>query len=347
MKKVLLTGAGGFIGSHCVEYWIKNTDWNIFCIDSFRHKGQLTRLEQAVETEGWKDRVKIFYHDLTVPIDAQLENLLLERSISDTGVILEKKIDYIVNMASNSAVERSTSDPTECLRNNFEIALTMLEFARKNVPEKFMQISTDEVFGECLTEKGHDEWDTILPSNPYAASKAAQDAMAISYWRTYKMPIVISHCMNVIGERQDPEKFLPKIIQSLVCGKEISIYGDENNIGSRVYLHAHNKADALKFILDKVPVTMYNEKNNKPDRYNICGDVELDNLELAKMVADIVGKPLKYKLVSSESARPGYDRRYALDGSKLASLGWKPPIPFKESLEKIVKWTVDNPHWIM
>lgn len=347
-KKVLLTGAGGFIGSHCVEFWLKNTDWNLFCVDSFRHKGQHTRLEVASETEGWNERVKIFYHNLATPIDPQLENLLLERSIGSTGQVEEKPFDYIINMASNSAVERSTSDPTECLRNNFELALTMLEFARKNPPQKFLHVSTDEVFGECLGEKGHHEWDTILPSNPYAASKAAQDAVAIAYWRAYKVPVIITHCMNVIGERQDPEKFLPKIIQFVATGKEMPIYGDSpESIGSRVYLHAHNKADAIRFILDELPVAIYDENTRQPDKYNICGDVELNNLELAQEVAGIMSKELRYKLIPSESARPGYDRRYALDGGKLTALGWKPPLSFRQSLERIVQWTLDNPHWLV
>ena len=308
-------------------------------------------MNEASELDGWHERVKVFYHNLAVPIDPQLENLLLERRIDDSGNVVEKPFDYIVNMASNSAVERSTTDPTECLRNNFELSLTMLEFARKNTPKKFVQVSTDEVFGECLGEKGHDEWDILVPGNPYAASKAAQDMMCLAYWRTYNLPIIVTHCMNVIGERQDPEKFLPKIVQYVATNQEIGIYGDSpDDIGSRVYLHAHNKADAIRFVLEDLPVTLYQQDASgirRPDKYNICGEDEFNNLELAELVADIMDKPLKYKLIPSQSARPGYDRRYALDGDKLRSLGWKPPLSFKASLEKIVQWTLDNPHWLL
>lgn len=394
-KRVLLTGIGGFIGAHCLQYWLENTDWDIVGIDSYRNKGQVSRIQEVRLTDAIDsfDRVKIYVHDLAVPIDKQLENLLLERSINDRGQIEERPFDYIINMASDSAVERSTTDPTHCLRNNYELAITMLEFARKNPPKLFIQISTDEVFGEAppLPNPGHKEWSTIRPSNPYAASKAAQEAMAIAYWRTYDLPIVITNTMNIVAEWQDPEKFLPKIISLVAQGKEIPIYADkfgtvqsigdvkywmvedektpidaeclrvdktelspnmhcEGNeywtIGSRVYLDARNKADALKFITTLKPAK-YSEGATEPDKYNICGDDELNNLELAQMVAEVMGKKLNYRFVPSDSARPGYDRRYALDGAKLTAAGWTPPIALKDTLRRVVEWTMQNQHWLV
>ena len=223
----------------------------------------------------------------------------------------------------------------------------MLEFARRVKPENFLQISTDEVYGEALTESGHHEWDVILPSNPYAASKAAQEAVAMAYWRTYGVPVVISNTMNIIGEWQDPEKFLPKIIQKIYLGETMPIYADSpDEIGSRVYIDVKNKADALLHLL-KRPVALYKEGSQRPDRWNICGYDEFNNLELAQMVAKIMGKDLKYELISSESARPGYDRRYMLDGSKLKQSGWKPPYTFSQTLERIVKYTMSNSHWVL
>ena len=339
-KRVLLTGAGGFIGAHCVEYFLEKTDWEILALDSFRHKGTYRRID---EIENFNpERVKVFRHDLSVPIDHQLENLLLDRTLDG-----EKSIDIIINMASESAVERSTIDPGACVRNNVELAINMLEFARVCQPKLFLQVSTDEVYGEATSLAGHKEWSTILPSNPYAASKAAQEALAIAYWRTYDLPIVISNCMNIIGEKQDPEKFLPKLIQFIATGQEMPIYADsEDSIGSRVYLHARNKADALIFIAG-LPVARYSQKAERLDRYNICGQDELDNLQMGKLMAKIMGKELKYKLIPSESARPGYDRRYALDGAKLTELGWNPPMKLEESLKRIAKWTMDNPHWLL
>jgi len=348
-KRVLLTGHGGFVGHHCLEYFLQNTDWELLCIDSFRHKGTCRRVEEVANNP----RVKTFIHDLSVPIDHQLENLLFDRKIVSYGVE-GKPIDIIINLASESAVERSLQDPVSCLRNNYEIAINMLEFARKcQGLESFIQISTDEVYGEAAPDSAHKEWDVIMPSNPYAASKAAQEALAIAYWRTYNIPVVITNIMNIIGERQDPEKFLPKIIQKIALGEEMPIYADStDNIGTRVYLHAKNVADALIFISKIKPsicsdLLKTNQNNIRPDRYNICGDTELNNLQMAQLVSELMGKKLKYKLVPSQSARPGYDRRYMLDGTKLRELGWTPSMGFRQSIESIVNWTLKNNHWMV
>lgn len=362
MKRVLFTGHGGFVGHHCLEYWLDKTDWEFVCIDSFRHKGTCRRV---VEVGGDNPRVRTYKHDLTAPIDPQLAALMKWKWTSPL-VPFDHYADpsIIINMAADSAVERSVTDPTACMRNNYDLMINMLEYARKLPNLKaFIHISTDEVYGEAPDKGGHKEWATIMPSNPYAASKAAQEALAIAYWRTYNLPIVIVNIMNIIGERQDPEKFLPKIIQKIAKGEEMPIYADsEDKIGSRVYLHAKNVADALMYVSDLKPktykVAMQTLENNdlspvghpdtyvRPDRYNICGDTELNNLEMAKLVAQIMGKELKYKLVPSESARPGYDRRYMLDGTKLYMAGWRAPMSFKESIEKIVNWTLANPHWL-
>lgn len=355
-KRILLTGVGGFIGAHCLEYFLEHTDWYIVAIDSFRHKGTLSRINEVYDRhltkianrDDFKDRVKILYHDLSIPVDRQLENQIMERKISYHGyehIEDQKNIDYIINMASDSAVERSTKDPIACLRNNYELTINMLELARRIKPSIFFQVSTDEVYGQAKPDQAHVEWDVILPSNPYAASKAAQEAVAIAYWRTYDVPVVLTNTMNNIGEWQDPEKFLPKIIQSVASGKEVPIYGDsEESIGSRFYLHAKNHADVFLF-LSKIKPAMYSDGAERPDRYNVCGDVELNNLELAKLVAEFVGKELKYRLIPSESARKGYDKRYALDGTKLKQMGWVPSIAFRDSIKQIVDCTLENPHW--
>jgi dTDP-glucose 4,6-dehydratase len=348
MTRVLLTGIGGFVGSHCVRYFLNNTDWHIVGLDSFRHKGTYSRLnyENIVDNS----RVTLLKHDLTVPIDTALENQIMDRSIVN-GKVVESGIDYVISMASDSAVERSVTDPAACWRNNCELVLNMLELSRRIKPKVFLQISTDEVYGDCPAGYSHPEWDIILPSNPYSASKAAQEALCISYWRSYNMPIVLSNTMNMIGITQDKEKFLPKLIWKIATEQEMEIYADTLEdgtkfIGTRFYLHCDNHADALMWILEK-PVTQYSHETRFPDRYNICGNKEFNNLEFAQLVAKLMNKPLKYRLVESKSARPGYDRRYALDGSKLNNLGWKPPLEFEESLKRIINWQLENPHWVI
>jgi dTDP-glucose 4,6-dehydratase len=366
VKKVLLTGHGGFVGHHCLQYFLEHTDWEFYCIDSFRHKGTCRRV---VEAGGDCERVKTFKHDLTVPIDKQLYRLMQQKWVDPfTGFKHYAGPDIIINMASDSDVEGSVKNPANCIRNNTELMINMLEYAREafsnHVNKLFIHISTDEVFGEAPSEGGHKEWGTVMPSNPYSASKAAQEAMAIAYWRTYNMPIAIVNIMNVIGERQNPEKFLPKIIQKVHCGEQMPIYADfpegpngKPRIGSRVYIHARDVASALVHIAETKPKCYKDfsadtpHEEVRPDRYNICGnscaDREINNFEFAQLVADFVGKPLNYALIPSNSARPGYDRRYMLDGSKLRDHGWEPEMTLYESVERIVKWTLENPHWMV
>lgn len=341
MINVLMTGAGGFVGSHCLEYWLDKTDWNITIIDSFRHKGTYSRLD-AIPNLDFK-RIKIFNHDLSVPIDRQLENRILGREI---GVDGEDFIDYIINIASDSAVERSITDPGQCWKNNCDLIFNMLEFARKVKPSMFLQFSSDEVYGEAEPNQAHHEWDVIMPSNPYSASKAAQEALAISYFRTYDVPLVLVNCMNIIGERQDTEKFLPKLIYKVATDQSMEIYGEPGKIGSRYYIHGKNIADAILFLSKNRP-NMYSDGAKRPDRYNVVGDMEMDNLQVAQFVAECMGKNLNYRLIPAEKVRKGYDRRYALDGTKLAEAGWKHPTSTLQSIKQIVDWTLKNPHWIL
>ena len=347
--RVLLTGIGGFIGTHCLEYYLDNTDWFIIGLDSWRHKGDYRRIEDVISPEKLKkhkDRFVLYKHDLSVPITPQLINLIGEKQINQHGIVVEKPINMIINMASDSAVERSNTDPTFCLRNNFEIIVNMLEYARICKPKIFFQVSTDEVYGQAEPGQFHKEWDKIVPSNAYAASKAAQEAVAISYWRAFNVPVVLTNSINNFGEGQDPEKFIPKIISSIISGKTMPIYGDSvDSIGKRFYLHAKNHADVFLF-LSKFAPTMYDGGQNQlPDRYNIGSNVELSNLAIAEYVANCLDKELQWKLVPSEIARKGYDKRYALDSSKLSSLGWKPPIDFEFSLRNVIDWTLKYRNW--
>jgi len=324
MTKVLITGAGGFCGGHFVDHFLANTDWDIIGIDSWRHKGVPERILTSKYYQENKDRVTIFTHDLNAPLSKVLIDKL-------------QGVDYIINLASMSHVDTSITEPVLFIQNNVNLVLNMLELAREIKPKKFIQFSTDEVYGPMLDGVPHPEWNPILPSNPYSASKAAQEAIAISYWRTYSVPIILTNTMNIIGEKQDGEKFLPKIVKNVKNETSMTIHAQNGVAGSRFYLHARNAADAILFILKNVDLQMF-PNFNEPVRLNVVGKTELNNLELAKMVAQIMGKELIYEFVDVHTTRPGHDPRYGLDGKKLRELGYEYPVDFDKSLNRTIDW---------
>lgn len=334
-KTVLLTGGGGFIGAHTLAHIMHNTDWSMVLIDSFRHKGKTDRITQMFETNPeWRERCTIITHDLIAPFSDQLAERI-------------GHIDYVINMASESHVDRSIDDPRNFIENNVHLVLSMLEYIRKYPVEKFIQISTDEVYGPAAAGHNHKEGEPHHPSNPYSASKAAQEDICYSYWRTYDLPIAITNTMNIIGEMQDPEKYLPMVIKSVMIGKQVPIHAnkDGSQIGSRYYLHARNQADALLFLLQNVNFPKY-ATGQEIGRFNVVGEYEINNLELAAKVAVILGKDLRYELVDFHSSRPGHDLRYALDGTKMTELGWQAPLSLDESLRNTVEWTIKHPEWL-
>jgi len=327
-KHVLIPGGCGFISSHLIDHLLENTDWNITVLDGLTYAGDPARLYESEKFD--RTRVRIFWCDLNSPI-------------MDTLARRIGPVDYIVNMASNSHIDNSIADPVPFVKNNVNVALHMLEYSRSLKLEAFVQISTDEVYGSI--EPGGvtcPEWDPINPSNPYSASKAAQEAIAIAYWRTYGVPVVIVNCMNAFGERQGREKFVPKCVLNISSGEEVVIHGTADNIGSRHYLHSRNISDAILYLLN-LPVAVY-PKADRPDRYNVVGE-RLDNLAMACKIAKIIGRSFTYRFDHYPSSRPGHDLHYGLDGSKLASLGWKAPLDLDTSLERTVKWMQQNMDW--
>lgn len=335
MKRLLLTGIAGSIGIHTFSHIMHNTDWEVVGVASYRHKGWIDRVVEMTEAyPEWKERLTLVTHDLKAPFSD-----LTKRKIGH--------IDYIINMASLSDVEASIVNPVPFVKNNVDLVLHILEYAREIQPEAFIQISTDEIYGATTKDKKHPEWDPIVPSNPYSASKACQEAISISYWRTYNVPVIITNTMNNFGEMQQGSKY-PAMLQKWIDkGEEVIIHGKEGDIGTRYYLHSRNFADALIYILQNLPPYLHTPgKVDKPDRYNIVGDIQLDNLELAKTIAKMMGKPLKYKLVDFHSTRPGHDPHYGLDGTKLKKLGWTSPVSFEESLKTVVEWQKNHPQWL-
>lgn len=356
--KVLLTGASGFVGSHVLRHLLTNTDYEIVCPYTFRHKGLPARIASSVcDQPDWAERVDLIHWDLCTPADpftlAWLEDC-----------------EVFMNVASESHVDRSIAEPASFIRNNTDLVLNVLDAARKVKPRVVLQMSTDEVYGPAPSGYEHREWDPVLPSNPYSASKAAQEAIAISYWRTYGVPVVLTNTMNIIGEMQDPEKFLPMIIRNLRDGQPITVHTDANGVsGSRFYLHARNLADAWLWLTRRYSAehevgtlaqpdltlqfgpTLYADGVLRPERYNIVGEREVSNTDLVHEVGQIMN--LGYgeidaliRPVDFHATRPGHDRRYALDGRKLAGLGWRAPVSLDESLARSVRWTLKNPEWL-
>lgn len=335
--KVLITGIGGAIGVHMFVHIMMNTDWDVVGIDSFNHNGYFDRIGYVCERQPeYSKRLQIIRHDLTAPLS--------ERQIAKL-----KDVDFIINLASLSDVAASVEDPVPFLRNNTELMLQVLELARKIKPEVFLHFSTDEVYGATSKDSsGHKEWDIILPSNPYSASKACQEAIAIAYWRTYGLPLIITNTMNNFGETQAPSKYPAMIQKNIAIGKLVKVHAaTDGQIGTRYYLHSQNAADAVLFILQNTKPYMHDPGFvDKPDRYNIVGDKQVDNLELAQIIAKLMDKPLRYELVDFHSKQPGHDLHYGLDGAKLASLGWKSPKTFEESLKSTIEWQQRNSEWI-
>ena len=334
-KKLLLTGVSGSIGVHVLAHVLHNTDWDVVGLASFRNRGWTDRINEVKKDHpNWDARYTIYTHDLSAPISP-----ILKEKIGH--------IDYIINLASLSDVEDGIKNPVPFIENNTALILNMLEYAREVKPESFIQFSTDEVYGP--NEKGHnfEEWSTIIPSNPYAASKACQEAIAISYWRTYDVPLIITNTVNNFGEMQSPKKF-PVIIQKkLAKGEAVVIHGNEGESGTRFYIHSRNVADALLFILKNLPP--YHHKNDavdRPDRYNITSDDELSNLDLAQLIAKSMGKELRYEFLDFDVTRPGHDRSYSLSGEKLKKLGWKMPVSLEKSMADVVEWQTENNEWI-
>ena len=325
--KIIITGGCGFIGHHFVEHVFKNTDWEIVIFDKLSYASNGFERLRDTDTLNNK-RVKVFTNDLTNPLP--------EGIIKEIGL----NVDYIVHMAAETHVDNSIKDPKLFIDNNIYSTLNMLEYAKKLPNLKmFFYFSTDEVFGPALGDTLFKEWDRHKPTNPYSASKSAAEQICIAYENTYKLPLMIVNVMNAFGERQHVEKFIPLCVKKIINNEKIYIhsYPDKKISGTRFYIHARNIADAVLFLIKNGTIG---------EKYNISGEREVSNLEMAQMIARFMNKELDYELIDFHSTRPGHDLRYGLDGSKLFEMGFKLPINFEESLRKTVEWTLENQKWL-
>jgi dTDP-glucose 4,6-dehydratase len=215
----------------------------------------------------------------------------------------------------------------------------MLEFAKKIKPKKLLYFSTDEVFGDAPAGTAYKEWDRYNSRNPYAASKAGGEELALAWSNTYGIPVIITHTMNIFGERQHPEKFIPIVMNKIRNAEKLQIHCANGKPASRSWIHARNAASAVLFLLENTPA-------NVRDKFNITGEVEFDNLDLAWTISGIMRKDLKYEMVDHYADRPGHDPRYMLDGSKIREMGWEMPKTFDESLKKTIEWSLENLRWL-
>lgn len=340
-KIVLITGGAGFIAHHVIDKILRETDWSIVSLDRLDISGNLNRLHDMLADHDPKmvsQRLRIIFHDLKAEINSQI--------VQDIG-----HVDIVLHLAAGSHVDRSITYPMEFVQDNVVGTVNTLDYARKNLPnlEKFVYFSTDEIFGVAPPGVSYKEYDRYNSTNPYSASKAAAEEFCVAYENTYKLPIIVTHTMNVFGERQHPEKFIPATIQKVRDGEKVIIHADttRTHAGTRMYIHAQDVAEGLMFILG---LQNYQHSNDYGGahcpKFNLVGTEEIDNLTLAQMIADAQNKTLIYEMTDFHTSRPGHDLRYALDGSLLASLGWQPKIKLSERIRGMVHWTLENDRWL-
>jgi dTDP-glucose 4,6-dehydratase len=329
-KTVLITGGAGFIGHHLVEELLEKTDYNVISLDRLDTSGNLRRIEEVIQKNpSWPARTRIVWHDLKAPL-----NEMVRKELGD--------VNYVLHLAAGSHVDRSIDNPMEFVMDNVVGTANILDYAREhlnNSLELFLYFSTDEVFGPAPPGVFYEEDDRYRSGNPYAASKAGAEELCIAYENTYKMPIIVSHTMNVFGLRQHPEKFIPLIIKRIRDGEKIFVHANSDctEAGSRHYIHASDVSSAVLFLL---------ENGVSGEKYNVAGLEETNNEELVNIIADIMGKKANYELIDFHSSRPGHDLRYALSSEKMKNLGWTPNKSVRERLREVVSWSLENSRWI-
>jgi dTDP-glucose 4,6-dehydratase len=313
--KLLVTGGAGFIGSNFIRHILKeHHDWEITNLDKLTYAGNLENLKDIEDNPG--------YH-------------FVKGDITDRELIsgiLRDGFDAIINFAAESHVDRSILDASPFIETNIKGTQILLEGARQYKVARFVQVSTDEVYGS--TEKGKfTEKSPLAPNSPYSASKTAADLLCHAYWKSYQLPVMITRCSNNLGPFQFPEKLIPLAITNVLENKPIPIYGDGLNVRDWIYVEDHCRA------LDTVL-----QKGKPGEVYNIGANEEKTNLELIHRLLDIMGK--SSELITFVADRPGHDRRYALDITKISTeLGWKPAYSFDKALSATVDWYINNEAW--
>jgi dTDP-glucose 4,6-dehydratase len=315
MKKYFITGGCGFIGSNFIRYILNYDNTAIIInLDKLTYAGNPNNLADFMDDERY-----IFYHG----------------DICDTKIVEEifqkHKPSYLINFAAESHVDRSIGKPDDFIQTDIFGAFTLLETAREFGLERFIQISTDEVYGSI--EKGSfSETDTLMPTNPYSASKAGADRLAYSYFTTYKLPVIITRASNNYGPYQFPEKLIPLFVTNALEEKKLPVYGDGKNVRDWLYVEDH--CDAIQYIIDNGEIG---------EIYNIGGGNELTNIEITNLILKETNKSESLKQFVKD--RLGHDRRYSLNCKKLENIGWRPKYNFLEAMRFTVSWYKQNDEW--
>ncbi|MBL7107305.1 MAG: dTDP-glucose 4,6-dehydratase [Phycisphaerae bacterium] len=317
MRRILVTGGAGFIGSNFVRMLLDEQDCFVVNLDKLTYAGNLENLAGYLDS----DRHKFVKGDIC---DAGVVGSLMD----------EYKIDSIVNFAAESHVDRSITGPKIFIDTNVNGTLNLLLAARDRKIERFLQVSTDEVYGSLGSEGMFTEDTPLSPNSPYSASKAAADMLVSSFGHTFGLRYNITRCSNNYGQFQFPEKMIPLMINNAVNDKELPVYGDGLHVRDWLYVYDH--CTALWKVLSEA---------EPGEVYNIGGCNEKANLEVVRLILDRVGK--SEGLIKHVTDRPGHDRRYAIDASKMmGQLGWKPSVTFEEGIVRTIDWYLENEKWL-
>jgi dTDP-glucose 4,6-dehydratase len=313
--KILVTGGAGFIGSNYIKYMLKRyMDYKIVNLDKLTYAGNMDNL---MGVEGNKNYT------------------FVKGDIADTMLVsdLIKDVDVVINFAAETHVDRSISDPADFIKTDVYGTYVLLEAARIHKIERFIQISTDEVYGDAGDEPSK-EGDPLMPRSPYAASKAGADRLAFSFWATYKTPVVITRCTNNYGYNQYPEKMIPLFVTNALEDKPLPVYGDGKNTRDWIFVEDH--CHAIDIILHSDGI--------QGEVFNIGSGTEKSTLEIADMILDMLGK--SKEMIEFVEDRPGHVKRHAVNTEKLRSvLDWHPSIDFHAGMERTIKWYKENKGW--
>lgn len=312
-----MTGGAGFIGSNFINHILETRDdWFIVNLDLLTYAGNLENLKNSEKSKNYtfvKGNIK----------NHELVSYLFEKY----------KFNYVINFAAESHVDRSILGSEIFFQSNVIGTNVLLETSRRFGVERFLQISTDEVYGSLGKDGLFTEQTPISPNSPYSSSKASADMMALSFYHTYELPVLVTRCSNNYGQYQFPEKLIPLMIINALNDKQLPVYGDGLNVRDWIYVIDHNRA-----------VELVLENGTPGEVYNIGAEQEMTNIDIIKLILNKLSK--SEELIKFVKDRPGHDRRYAIDASKIKTeLGWKPEYKFELAIENTIDWYLENKGW--